>query len=419
MTLSIIIIGDEILLGQVADTNSRAIARAFGACGWDIKAIRTVGDNADDIRKAVETSIEESDMVISTGGLGPTKDDITKRVLTEIFGGELREDPAVTENIIRVFELRGLKLNELTRAQALVPTSCRVINNSYGTAPCMWFERSEKAFAALPGVPFETEGIIADGELLDAVKAKFTPDLYFRHASVMVTGISESALAIKLEQFEDSLGEMLHLAYLPSQGLIRLRLDGKGRDKAVLDKAFDLKLAELKSTLGELMIFDGDASAAEILLDALRRRGLTMACAESCTGGNIAHSITRIAGCSDVFSGGVVSYSNDVKTAVLGVDPAIIAQEGAVSEPVVRQMALGVMKATGAEAAVATSGIAGPGGGSAEKPVGTVWMAAAYRKSPDGETVIETKCAHFPGKRDRVIDRATTEALLMLAKMLR
>lgn len=418
MKLSIIIIGDEILLGQVADTNSRTISRIFGARGWETKSIRTVADEPEAIREAVETSLAESDLVISTGGLGPTKDDITKQVLMSIFGGELHENPEVMENIRRVFSLRGLRLNGLTLAQALVPTSCRVIQNRYGTAPCMWFEHGSKAFAAMPGVPFETEGILADGALLDAVHGKFTPDIHFCHASVMVSGISESALAIRLEDYEKSLPATIHLAYLPSQGLIRLRLDGRGRNKDSLSTLFSNKLADLKAQLGEYMVYDGDATAAEILLDALRKRRLTVASAESCTGGNIAHAITTIAGCSDVYVGSVVSYANEVKEGMLGVSAESIRNNGAVSETVVRQMVEGVMKTTGATAAIATSGIAGPSGGSPEKPVGTVWIATGYIPSDCAVPIVQTKCFHLPGKRERVIDRATTEALLMLARMI-
>lgn len=418
MTLSIIIIGDEILLGQVADTNSRALAQAFGPLEWEIKAIHTVGDNADDIRNAVVSAMSESNLVISTGGLGPTKDDITKRILTDIFGGELRRDASVSANIEEIFAARGLKLNELTRNQALVPTSCRVIPNKYGTAPCMWFEKDDKAFVALPGVPFETEGILADGELIRAVMKKFSSDLFLRHHSLMVTGISESALAIKLEDFENSLAENLHLAYLPVPGLIRLRLDGHGNDSETLNADFDKALTQLKKQLGTLMIYDGDATAAEIMIAALRRNGYSVASAESCTGGYIAHSITKTAGCSDVYKGSVISYANEVKEGLLDVCGDDIEAYGAVSESVVRQMAKGALRACGATAAIATSGIAGPGGGTQDKPVGTVWIASAYIPSEGAAPVISSKCHRFPGKRERVIERAATEAMLMLARML-
>lgn len=413
MTLSIVIIGDEILIGQVADTNSRFIARTFTAMGWEVRSIRTVGDEAAAITAAITESLAEADLVITTGGLGPTKDDITKRVLTDIFGGGMHMDDDVTENIGRIFAARGLQLNELTRLQALVPDACSVIQNRFGTAPVMCFTRPDgKMLVAMPGVPFETEGMLMlePGGVAEAVRRRFSPDRYFRHRSLMAGGISESALAERLDSFESSLAEGLHLAYLPQPGLIRLRLDGSGTDSAALDAAFDTAFDTLREAVGPYMVYDGDASAAEILIEALRSRGLTMAAAESCTGGNIARAITAVAGCSDVFKGSVISYANDVKTGVLGVDPAVIEADGAVSEATVRQMAEGARKLCCADCAVATSGIAGPGGATPTKPVGTVWMAVA---TPDGS--VTATLHRFPGDRSRVIERATTAALLALA----
>ena len=419
MKLSIVIIGAEILLGQVADTNSGTISRALGKYGWETVGIRTVDDSEPSIRKAIEESLEESDLVVCTGGLGPTRDDITKGVLMEIFGGELREDAEVKVNVERIFAERRLQMNVLTLAQALVPSSCSVIPNRYGTAPGMWFEKGQKTLISLPGVPFETEGILSDGLLTDKIRDKYSPDVCFRHATLMVAGISESALAGKLEQFENSLPDGIHLAYLPTPGLLRLRLDGRGTDAPTLKKEFNAALDELKRALGSLMIYDGDADAAEILLSLLRKRNLSFASAESCTGGNIAHAITLVPGCSDVYLGSVVSYANEVKENLLDVNYGNIELEGAVSEPVVRQMVAGVMAATGARAAVATSGIAGPGGAVPGKPVGTVWIAAGFYPEGAETPIIHAAVFRFPGKRERVINRATTAALLMLAEMLR
>lgn len=414
MRLSIIIIGDEILLGQVTDTNSGTLARTFGPLGWEVAAIHTVGDDAAAIREAIEKSLDESSLVITTGGLGPTKDDITKGVLMSVFGGSLREDKVVLENVRAVFLKRGLQMNDLTLSQAMVPTSCRVIPNRYGTAPCMIFEKDGRVLASLPGVPFETEGILANGELTAFVKKRFCPDMTFIHRSLMVSGITESALAQHLSDFESSLPEGLHLAYLPSPGYIHLRLDGRAPESHALEEQFDRTFSALEKAVAPFIIYHGVASPAEILLDAVRRRKLTLASAESCTGGNIAHSITAVSGCSDVYLGSVVSYANEVKEGVLGVSSEALELYGAVSEPVVRQMVCGVMKATGATAAMATSGVAGPGGGTPEKPVGTVWIAVGYIPAGETEAVVEAKCHHFPGKRERVIDRATTQALLDL-----
>lgn len=411
MYLSIVVIGDEILLGQVTDTNSGAIARSLGPEGWTVRTIRTVGDNAADIRRTIEEEMDRSNLVITTGGLGPTKDDITKGVMLDIFGGEPVHDPAVAENIREVFRLRGLKLNPLTEAQAMMPTTCRVIQNRLGTAPIMWFERGTTVLVAMPGVPFETEGMLP--EVVRQVKEHFSPDELLLHHTLMVAGITESDLAARLDSFEKGLPDCLHLAYLPQPGLIRLRMDGRmdrwgmnpvGRFTGMVDR--------LKAELGELMVYDGDATPAEILLKALSREGLTMATAESCTGGNIAHSITAVPGSSESFLGGIVSYSNSVKVGLLDVGKDTLQRCGAVSREVVEQMALGACRATGADCAVATSGIAGPGGGSADKPVGTVWIAWAVRGR------VEARLFRLPGSRLRVIDRATTEALLGMVRMI-
>jgi len=412
MKLTIIVIGDEILLGQVTDTNSGEISRTLGPEGWETVETMVIGDNADAIRLAIEKAMGQSDLVITTGGLGPTKDDITKTVMTAYFGGELREDPEVVDNIHRVFEKRNLKMNALTRAQAMVPTSCKVIQNVLGTAPIMWFERDGKVLVAMPGVPFETVGMLHSAVLPEILR-HFRSDIKVLHHTMMVSGITESALAEHLCAWEENLPPHLHLAYLPTPGLIRLRLDGHYHCADTNAEAqFADAVSTLANILGTYLIYDGDATAAMIVLHYLRKKGWTLATAESCTGGNIARSITKIPGCSDTYVGSVVSYSNDVKQRLLGVNPDTLADEGAVSENVVRRMANGVCMATGADCAVATSGIAGPGGGSDEKPVGTVWIAATAQ----GQTV--ARCMHLPGDRQRVINRATTEALLLLLSIL-
>lgn len=410
MLLSTIVIGDEILLGQVTDTNSGAIARTFGPDGWVVKSVQTVGDSASDIRNAVQTALATSQLVIMTGGLGPTKDDITKQVLADIFGGPMIMDASVTENIHRVFNRRGLTMNRLTELQAMVPASCRVIQNLLGTAPIMWFEQNGSVLVAMPGVPFETEGMLPEVHRL--VCEHFTPSTLALHHSLMVAGITESGLAEKLDAYERQLPPQMHLAYLPTPGLIRLRLDCIGSKSDALASEFEIQLGRLRSELGSLMIYDGDATAAEILLKLLIDKGLTVSTAESCTGGAIASAITSIAGSSAAMLGGVVSYANSVKAGLLGVSESDLDTHGAVSQPVVEQMALGACRATGARCAMATSGIAGPGGGSAEKPVGTVWMAWAV----DGQ--VQSRCLHLPGNRRRVIDRAVTEALLGLIKII-
>lgn len=406
MKLTVCVIGDEILIGQVTDTNSGAISRTFGPYGWEVRKIVVIGDDKEQIRNAIECALIDSDLVITTGGLGPTKDDITKATLCEIFGGKMIYDESVAENIRNIFERRGLQLNELTRAQAIVPSSCRVIQNRFGTAPIMMFERKGKVLVAMPGVPFETEGSLP--EVLKTVNYIFTPDSIFHHHTLIVAGISESALAERLDTYEKCLPPELHLAYLPKPGTIRLRLDGRNISVA----AFNQALFRLKEELGALLINDGDASPAEIVIDRLRQLELTLATAESCTGGNIAHLITSVPGSSDVFLGSIVSYANEVKHKILEVNINDLKTHGAVSREVVEQMALGVCKTVGANCAVATSGIAGPGGGSDEKPVGTVWIAWCVKDK------VESRLFRFPGSRERVIDRASTEALLALLNAL-
>lgn len=407
MKLTIIIIGDEILLGQVTDTNSGDISRMLGPKGWSVAETRIVADDEAAIRKAVDDAMKQSDLVITTGGLGPTKDDITKKVLTQYFGGELTRNPEVTENIKRVFGLRNLQLNEYTLEQALVPSSCRVIQNQYGTAPIMWFEKDGKVLISMPGVPFETVGMLRHS-VVDEITKHFSPDVALMHHTLVVSGIPESALAMALDKWEKALPPTLHLAYLPNPGYIRLRLDGTG---ASLED-FENAVSQLKTNVHAWLVHDGDATPAEILLEKLRIKGYTLATAESCTGGNIAHRITEVPGSSENFLGSVVSYANSVKEHVLGVSAYDLQTAGAVSEPVVLGMAEGVAKLMGTDCSVATSGIAGPGGGTPEKPVGTVWIAA---RTPQ---ITVAECRQFPGDRARVIDRATTEAIMMLVRLL-
>lgn len=406
MKISIIIIGDEILLGRVVDTNSSLIARTFTALGFDVAAIRTVGDDGPAIKAAIEAALAEAELVVTTGGLGPTRDDITKTVLMDVFGGELVPDAEVLANVERIFAERGLVLNELTRRQALVPSSCTVLQNRLGTAPLMWFERSGHALVAMPGVPFETRGMLP--EVAAKARERFHPQLHVRRAEYTLSGISESALAEHLASFEDRLPSGAHVAYLPSPGRVVLRLDAVDMPEA----DFESYKSELQELAKPYIAGEGVLSPAEILLARLRRRGYTLATAESCTGGNIAHAVTAVAGCSDVYLGGVVSYANEVKTDLLGVDPQAIAEHGVVSEAVVRAMAEGACRALGSDCAVSTSGIAGPGGATPGKPVGTVWMAAAVH----GRT--EARLFHIAGDRAAVIEGATARALNLLNSML-
>ncbi|WP_289270554.1 CinA family nicotinamide mononucleotide deamidase-related protein [Paramuribaculum intestinale] len=406
MKTTIIVIGDELLIGQVTDTNSGMIARLMAPHGWEVEQVMTVADDREAIREAVGRALDSTPVVLTTGGLGPTKDDITKAVLTDIFGGELREDPDVLANVREVVERRGLKLNDLTAAQAIVPTSCRVIQNRVGTAPLMWFERTDgHILVAMPGVPFETREMFST-EVMPMLLKRFPSPDNIEHRTLVVADISESALATRLAPWESALPPYAHLAYLPKPGVVRLRIDGRHTDAGFLKKEIDRLADELALLAAGNLMCRGDITPARCLLDMLVERHLTVGTAESCTGGNIAHTITAEPGSSAAMLGGVVSYSNDVKRRLLGVSEASLEAHGAVSIPVVKEMASGARKALGCDIALATSGIAGPGGAVPGKPVGTVCIAVA---TPWG---LWADTFHFPGNRERVIDRATTTAII-------
>lgn len=406
---AIIVIGDEILLGRVTDTNSGAISRALDRIGAKVININTVGDTSAEIRQAVERGFDIADIVLTTGGLGPTKDDVTKSTLAAIFGGAMVRDDSITHNIKSIFAGRGLKLNALTLDQAIVPSSAHIIQNRFGTAPIMVFEGNGKLLVSMPGVPFETEGMLP--EVIDYISYKLDIGRGYKHTTWVVTGISESALAQHLDNYESQLPEGYKLAYLPSSPVITLRLDGSASDDR-----YDEQVALLEKTLNDIaevtVLGHGEKTLARIVIETLCQKGLSLSTAESCTGGNIAHLITSVSGSSEVFNGSVVSYANSAKIDVLEVKAEAIEKHGAVSQPVVIQMAEGVSKVLRTDCAIATSGIAGPSGGTPEKPVGTVWIAV---KTPRG---VFSQCHRFPGDRGRVIERASATALIILLKNL-
>lgn len=403
MRAIIITIGDEILLGQIVDTNSRFIADRLTKVGIEVTRMLSVSDEEYDIEERMMMSLFDCDIVVMTGGLGPTKDDVTKRMLSRLFRMELVEDPEVLANVERLIANGGMRMNPGNRSQALVPKGCRVLMNRKGTAPGMWFERRGKVIVVLPGVPFEMEDLM-DREVVPALQERF-PGLLLDYRVMKVYDIPESELSLRLEGFEERLPEGLSLAYLPSPGMVRLRLTARGVKPEVLDEW----LAVLRGELEGLRVLEGDeASLENEVVTLLTERGLTLATAESCTGGNVAARVVSVAGASACFRGSVVAYANDVKEKVLGVSGEDLERHGAVSEPVVRQMAEGARRLLGADYGVATSGVSGPTGGTPEKPVGTVWIAVA---SPEG-TVAERFVFSFT--RERNIDKATMKALGML-----
>lgn len=414
MKVSVIAIGDELLIGQVTDTNSGDIARFLAPYGWELEGVSVVHDSAQAITEAIEAGFARTDIVLTTGGLGPTKDDITKQVLLNIFGGKMYRDEAVLENVQRIFSQKGIPLNRLTADQAMVPDSCTVIQNEVGTAPIMWFERDggRKILVSMPGVPAENRKMFPE-KVLPRLLAHFGSDVSVRHHTFTITGLSESKLAMELDTFERSLPSGMHLAYLPAHGIIRLRLDGVNTDSSKLDQAMNKYTGTLGRLLKPWLLFEGNHSIQQKLLRLLEDAGKTVATAESCTGGNIARLITSVPGSSAVMKGGVVAYCNSVKQRVLGVSEQTLEHNGAVSLPTVREMASGVRSLTGADYAMATSGIAGPDGAVEGKPVGTVCIAVA------GPDFCEADVWHFSGSREQVTERASTTAITLLIKKLK
>ena len=374
---TIITIGDEILIGQIVDTNSASISKHLNTAGITVEEKLSIGDEANQIEQTLQRVLLSSQVVIITGGLGPTKDDITKHTLARIFNSSMHEDERVCNHVRTLLERRGISFNDLNRGQAMVPDCCTVLFNAYGTAPGMWFETESGAVViSLPGVPFEMEHLMED-EVMPRLKAHFSLHANV-HRTMITAGLPESMLAERIEEWEDALPRWMKLAYLPAPNIVRLRLSAYDReDGQAAREAINAEFDKLHTIIpGHIVGFEG-ATMQSLVHEVMRERGLTLATAESCTGGTIASLFTAMAGASAYFLGGVVAYANEVKRDVLGVNYDDIMTHGAVSETVARQMAEGVRRTTGADYAIATTGIAGPTGGSEAKPVGTVWMAVA------------------------------------------
>ena len=416
-TASICTIGDEILIGQIVDTNSAHISRALNDLGIRVSEMVSTGDRLADIISTLENGLRKNDIVIVTGGLGPTKDDITKKALAMLSEAEgWNRNPEQLEIIHRILSARGLDALEINLAQADVPDTCTVIPNRLGTAPVMAFDFPEERFGhkatlySLPGVPFEALGALND--VMADIRSKFSvSDIY--HKTVMTFGIAESALSEMISDWEDNLPEDMHLAYLPNPLTgVRLRLSIYGGDRQVQETRINERLIALKGILGDNMYSDEDDTLEMCIGKLLQGTGKTISTAESCTGGSIAAMLTSVAGSSEYFLGSVVSYANSVKSGVLGVDEKIIAEHGAVSSECVAAMADGVRKLTGSDFSIATSGIAGPGGGSDAKPVGLVWIGVSSQKSTETFSMV------FKGDRKRNIERFAANALNILRKKL-
>ena len=410
---SICTIGDEILIGQIVDTNSSHISRALNSLGVKVTRMVSIADEQDTIISSLTQELKRNDIVIVTGGLGPTKDDITTTALAKLSGSEAyKTDERQLEIIHRILSSRGLDVLDINKAQASVPDTCEVIPNKLGTAPIMVFRFDEAVFGhkstlySLPGVPFEAIGALND-VLADIKEHNSLSDIY--HKTVMTFGIAESALSNMIEEWEDSLPEDMHLAYLPNPLTgVRLRLSIYGGVKEEQEARIDAELAKLKPILGHSLYSFEDDTLESCIGKMLKAKGKTISAAESCTGGTIAALLTSVAGSSEYFLGSVTSYANSVKTRVLGVPEKIIAEHGAVSSECVAAMAEGVRRLNGSDYAVATSGIAGPGGGSEAKPVGLVWIGIS---TPNGT---ETHKMVFKGDRKRNIERFAANALNIL-----
>lgn len=410
MFAEIITIGDELLIGQVIDTNSAWMGQELNKIGIEVLRIVSIRDREEEILEAVDNAMKRVDIVLMTGGLGPTKDDITKQTLCTYFNTELVFSEEVYENVKRVLAGK-IPMNKLNKSQALVPKDCIVINNPVGSASVSWFERNGKVLVSMPGVPQEMTAVMTES-ILPKLHKRFQTDVIM-HRTFQVQHYPESVLAEKLETWENALPECIKLAYLPKLGIIRLRLTGRGQKEEEVKDILECETNKLKEILGEDILCEEDTPLEIIMGELLKKKKLTVSTAESCTGGSIAARLTSIAGSSEYFMGSVVAYSNEVKMEVLGVSPQTLELHGAVSEETVIEMVKGAMKTLKTDCAVATSGIAGPSGGTPNKPVGTVWIAAGYKNE------IRTYKQETNRGRAMNIERASNNALLLLRDLLK
>ena len=407
MNIEIITIGDELLIGQVVDTNSAWMSKKLSEAGFEVIYITSIKDDYNAIFSAIEDGFNRADVLLLTGGNGPTKDDITKNTLCDYFEDHLVLDNEVVENINTLFKEKNLQINELTHNQAFVPKSSTVIQNKVGTAPVLWFEKNKKILVSMPGVPFEMHYAMQE-EIIPRLTAQFEAKVFLKHV-LYTHGVSESALAMQLNDFEEELPNGFVLAYLPGGGIIRLRLSVKGEEHVDEMKK---QVEKLKKLIGSYFLIESEGSLEEALGAVLKDRGLSISLAESCSGGYIAHLFTSMSGASDYFKGGVVSYANSAKVNLLHVNQSSLDMYGAVSEQVVEEMAKGALEAFSTDCAIAVSGIAGPDGGTIEKPVGTVWICTICNDA------VVTKQYMFGSSRENNIRRSATMAIVQMLKLI-
>ena len=406
MKAEIISIGDELLIGQVVNTNASWMAAELNKSGISVIHISSISDSEDDIRKALDNASERADIILITGGLGPTKDDITKHVLAKYFNSKLIFHEPSFEQVKKLFRARNYEVTPINRKQAEIPENCIPLTNIHGTAPGMWFEKEGKVFVSMPGVPFEMKALMTN-QVLPRLREKFEAGHIF-HKTIMTFGMGESRLAEKIEDIENSLPGFIRLAYLPQPGIVRLRLSATGKDESTLKGEVQKYCKAINKKVPELVFGYDDITMEKVVGKLLLGKNKTLTTAESCTGGYLAHLITSIAGSSAYFIGSVISYSNDVKTNELGVKAVDLYKHGAVSKQVVEQMAKGVREKLNSDYGLATSGIAGPDGGTDEKPVGTVWIALASNEG------VHSKLFKLGEHRGRNIRRSALAALNML-----
>ncbi len=411
MQAEIITIGDELLIGQVVDTNSAWIGQQLSLAGISVKQMTSISDDAAHIRETLDAAKKRADIIFITGGLGPTKDDITKKTLCEYFGMGWRTDETILTDVISLFQRFGRETTDINRLQANVPDGCIALRNFNGTAPGMWFEKDGKIFVSMPGVPHEMKSIMSES-VLPKLREKFSLPVIV-HKTVLTQGIGESMLAERIAAWEDSLAaEGIGLAYLPAPSIVRLRLSSSGADRAELEKKTDRKIAELLPMIKSYVYGFGDDTLEQLAGKLLLEQRATLATAESCTGGMIAQMVTSVPGSSAYYKGSIIAYAYEAKTQHLGVKEETISKYGAVSEETVREMAQGAKEKFSVDYSIAVSGIAGPGGATPDKPVGTVWIALA---GPKG---VYAKRFQFGDNRERNIQRTAITALALLRKMI-
>ncbi len=406
MTAEIISIGDELLIGQVVNTNASWMAAELNKSGIRVGHISMISDDKKAINDALNEAGERANVILITGGLGPTKDDITKQVLADYFGAKLIFHDPSFEQVMKLFKARNYEVTPINRKQAEIPDNCIPLLNKHGTAPGMWFEKEGKVYVSMPGVPFEMKTLMT-GQIIPRLQEKFNLGFIY-HKTIMTHGLGESKLAEQIQDVEEGLPHHIKLAYLPQPGIVRLRLSASGNDKDFLENEIKKYCRQIRDIIPELVFGFDDVSMEEVVGKLLMEKGKTLSTAESCTGGYIAHLITSIPGSSNYFTGSVISYSNDIKIKELGVKPVDLDKYGAVSKQVVEQMAAGVREKLGTDYSLATSGIAGPDGGTDEKPVGTVWIALASEKG------VKSKLLHLGEHRGRNIRRSALAALDLL-----